>query len=124
NVARYTPPVLPRDPGMLDEWEVLARLTRVVAAAAGAAAGGPDGSGGPGSDDPAVIDDTLVRAMAAAAVADPASAVHGRPAGDVIDALGPRRGPERLLDLLLRTGPYGDAFGAGPGLSLDALLAA
>ena len=26
----------------------------------------------------------------------------------------PRRGPERLLDLMLRTGPYGDGFGAGP----------
>ena len=35
-----------------------------------------------------------------------------------------RRGPERLLDIRLRTGPYGDGFGARPeGLSLDALLA-
>ena len=34
-------------------------------------------------------------------------------------ALEPRVGPERLLDLMLRTGPYGDGFGArdrGPGL--------
>src|SRR5439155_1626941 len=38
--------------------------------------------------------------------------------------LAPRRGPERLLDLLLRTGPYGDAFGANPsGLSLAVLEA-
>src|SRR5690606_36158836 len=36
----------------------------------------------------------------------------------------PRRGPERLLDLMLRTGPYGDGFGRDPdGLSLDKLLA-
>ena len=25
-----------------------------------------------------------------------------------------RRGPERMLDFMLRTGPYGDGFGAGP----------
>ena len=30
-------------------------------------------------------------------------------------ALEPRVGPERLLDLLLRAGPYGDGFGARPG---------
>ena len=37
--------------------------------------------------------------------------------------LAPRRGPERILDFLLRTGPYGEGFGADPeGSSLDALL--
>jgi anaerobic selenocysteine-containing dehydrogenase len=117
NVARYTPPVLPLDPGMLDEWEVLARLTLLAGRLEGGAADG-------GAGDPAVIDDGLVRAMAAGAVADPSSPVHGRDAEEVVDRLGSRRGPERLLDLLLRTGPYGEAFGARPGgLSLDALLA-
>jgi hypothetical protein len=63
--------------------------------------------------------------MAAGAVADPSSPVHGRDAEELVAGLGGRRGPERLLDLLLRTGPYGDAFGDRPGgLSLDALLAA
>jgi anaerobic selenocysteine-containing dehydrogenase len=42
--------------------------------------------------------------------------VHGRDADELIAGLGARRGPERLLDLMLRTGPY--------GLSLDDLLAA
>jgi anaerobic selenocysteine-containing dehydrogenase len=116
NTAHYTPPVLPRDPGMLDEWEVLARLALVAAGA---------GGDGPVSDDPAVVDDDVVREMAASAVADAAGLVHGRPAEEIVEALGARRGPERLLDLLLRTGPYGDAFGARPGgLSFDALLAA
>jgi anaerobic selenocysteine-containing dehydrogenase len=46
----------------------------------------------------------------------------------MLDATG-RRGPERMLDVMLRTGPYGDGFGAHPagpghpGLSLDALIA-
>ncbi len=100
NVARYTPPVLPRDPGLLDEWEVLARLALVAAGL------------GPAADDPAPVDDELVRSMAAAAVADPSSPVQGRDADEIVKALGDRRGPERLLDLLLRTGPYGEGFGA------------
>ena len=38
-------------------------------------------------------------------------------------ALEPRVGPERLLDLMLRAGPYGDGFATQPdgGLSLSAL---
>jgi anaerobic selenocysteine-containing dehydrogenase len=37
-------------------------------------------------------------------------------------ALEPRRGPERILDLMLRVGAYGDAFGERPGgLTLDQL---
>jgi anaerobic selenocysteine-containing dehydrogenase len=39
-----------------------------------------------------------------------------------MDALEPRRGPERALDFLLRAGPYGDAFGDEPdGLTLEVL---
>ena len=115
NTAHYTPPVLPRDPGMVDEWEVLARLALVAGAL---------GSDGPVPDDPGLVDDDVVREMAGSAVADPASPVHGRPAEEVVAALGERRGPERLLDLMLRTGPYGEGFGARPGgLSFDALAA-
>ena len=34
---------------------------------------------------------------------------------ELLAALEPRRGPERMLDWMLRTGPYGDHFGANPG---------
>jgi anaerobic selenocysteine-containing dehydrogenase len=45
-------------------------------------------------------------------------------AGDVMAALEPLRGPERLLEIMLRTGPYGDGFGAKPeGLTLARLEA-
>ena len=46
------------------------------------------------------------------------SPIHGRDPARCA-AASPRRGPERLLDLMLRTGPYGDGFGARPdGLTL------
>jgi anaerobic selenocysteine-containing dehydrogenase len=49
--------------------------------------------------------------------------VDGRDADELLAALVPRRGPERLLDFMLRTGPYGDGFGTDPdGLSLQTLL--
>jgi anaerobic selenocysteine-containing dehydrogenase len=47
------------------------------------------------------------------------SPIHGREPGEILAALQPLRGPQRLLDFLLRVGPYGDGFGARPdGLTL------
>ncbi|QGG96189.1 molybdopterin-dependent oxidoreductase [Actinomarinicola tropica] len=93
NVANWSEPVLPLDPGQPDEWEVLAKLA-LIAQGAGADA------------DPAVVDDLAWSSMASHAPDDVVAA---------IDATG-RRGPARLLDLMLRTGPY--------GISLDDLVAA
>jgi anaerobic selenocysteine-containing dehydrogenase len=102
NVANYSPPVLERPSGMPDEWETILRLTAIVS--------------GRGHDadlealDREVALDTLRRR-----VADPRSPVAGRDPEELLQALEPRTGPERLLDLMLRLGPYGDAFGARPG---------
>ena len=53
---------------------------------------------------------------------DPHSRIAGRDQAEILAELEPRRGPERILDLLLRTGPYGDAFGDDPdGLTLARL---
>lgn len=111
NVANYSEPVLPLEPGQLDEWEVFARLALLLQGM------GPDA-------DPAVLDDLLATSMVEHSVADETSPIHGRSAAEILAALEPRRGPERLLDLMLRTGPYGDGFGRDPdGLSFDKLLA-
>src|SRR5574337_459489 len=49
----------------------------------------------------------------------------GMMTGMVLKRVAPRRGPERLLDLGLRAGPYGDQFGLKPsGLNLDKVMAA
>ncbi len=111
NVANYSPAVLPLDDGQPDEWEISVRL-------AGLAAGfGPD-------PDIAAADDQIALAMVESAVGDEHGAVAGRDPRELMAMLGDRRGPERLLDLMLRTGPYGDGFGADPdGLTLAVLEA-
>ncbi|HEX2576315.1 MAG TPA: molybdopterin dinucleotide binding domain-containing protein, partial [Aquihabitans sp.] len=118
NVANWSPAVLPRPEGQPDEWEVLAKLA-LIAQGLGADA------------DPAVVDDLVVGALVGSAVADRSGPLHGREPAEVLALLGDRRGPARLVDLMLRTGPYGDGFGARvddvapgvPPLSLDLLEA-
>jgi anaerobic selenocysteine-containing dehydrogenase len=113
NVANYSPPTLPPDPELPDEWVTLLRL-------AGVAAGmGPDA-------DVEALDEAVVRALIARELETPGSPVAGREPGELLSALEPRVGPERLLDLMLRAGPYGDGFGARRegGLSLAAMEAA
>jgi anaerobic selenocysteine-containing dehydrogenase len=58
------------------------------------------------------------------AVGRAGSPVEGRDPSELLEALAARRGPERILDFMLRSGPYGDGFGADPdGLSLAVLEA-
>ena len=101
NVANYSPPVFPLEPGQLDEWEILAKLA-LAAQGLGADA------------DPALADDAAIRVLVERAVADPHSPLHLRDTDEVLDELAPRTGPERMLDLMLRVGPY--------RLTLDTLL--
>lgn len=112
NVANYSPPVLERAPDQPDEWEILARLALIVAG------GDPLGS----LDD---IDDAAVASFIGSSVRSSASPVHGRDADELLAELAAtgRKGPDRLLDAMVRTGPFGDGFGARRGgLTLDVLL--
>ncbi len=112
NVAHYSPAVLPAEPQLPDEWVTLLRLTGVAAGL------GPD-------PDVTAIDAGVARALIERELATPGSKVAGRGADELLAELEPRLGPERLLDLLLRTGPYGDGFGAlADGLTLASLEAA
>jgi anaerobic selenocysteine-containing dehydrogenase len=51
-------------------------------------------------------------------------ALAGRDPDEILARLAGRRGPERILDLQLRAGPYGDRFGEREGLTLADLEAA
>ena len=93
NVANYSPPVLAPDPDMPAEWETLLRLTGVVTGQ------------GPNAD-VAAIDRFVALETARRQTADAHSPVHGRDPEELLAEVAPRVGPERILDLLLRTGPY------------------
>lgn len=109
NVVNYSPPLFPIPHGALDEWETLLRLGAVLT--------------GQGSDpDLGVLDDAVFGSMVGSAVADPASRIHGRPPEEIFAMTDGGSGPERMLDFLVRVGPYGDGYKSGSdGLSLRAL---
>jgi anaerobic selenocysteine-containing dehydrogenase len=108
-VARWSPPSLPLGPGERDEADVLLQL---AATAVG---------GGVTADQ---LDDLAAYDVARRLAADPSSAAHGRDPAELLAAVAGRRRQDRILDLLLRGGPYGDGFGAvSEGLSLAALEA-
>ncbi len=114
NVAHYSGPVLEPEPDAPQEWEILLRLSGIAA-----------GMGAQASV--AAIDDGVIGMLIQREVATPESPAFGREPADLLAALAPRVGPERMLDLMLRTGPYGDGFGPrsdGPQLTLDRLEAA
>ena len=101
SVANYSPPVFARpDPDAPEEWEILIRLTGLC-------------TGTPAEDvDVTAIDDGFFDYMAFTKGLD----------GAEIRKLYERGGPERILDLTLRTGPFGDGYGTNPdGLTLDKL---
>jgi anaerobic selenocysteine-containing dehydrogenase len=111
NWARYSPPVFEPPRGALEEWQVLLRLLGVLLGQ------------GPKADVDG-LDELVIGLQVQGAVRAPGSPLEGRDAGEILAALDKRRGPDRLVDLALRSGPYGDHFGARPdGLTLDQLAA-
>lgn len=104
NVAHWSPPSVPlRHDDEADEQDEGDILLRLACVAVG---------------DSLTVDqmDELVAAeLAARATASAASRVHERDPGELVAATAPRRRQERLLDLLIRSGPYGDGFGSHPG---------
>ncbi len=101
SIANYSAPVF--DPGdRPHEWEILIRLTGLC-------------TGTPAEDvDVAAIDDGYFDYLAFTQGLD----------GAEIRKLYDHGGPERMLDLTLRTGPFGDRYGQNPGgLTLEMLKA-
>ena len=93
--GHYSPPVFqPAD--RPEHWRVVARVGAII--------------GGQTAADVDALDDGYFRALAAGRGIDPELAI----------AALPERGPARILDLAIRTGPFGDGFGAvADGLTLD-----
>jgi anaerobic selenocysteine-containing dehydrogenase len=93
NVANYSPPTLPPDPEIPDEWVTLLRLAGIAFGLGPAA-------------DIAMLDEQVARTLIEREIKIEQSPFHGREVDDVLAELEPRVGPERLLDLMLRAGPY------------------
>lgn len=97
SAGKYSPAILPPPPERPREWEILTRLA--------AACMGMTGD----MVDVGAIDDGYFAALAA---------MHGIDAAAIASQYA-ERGPERILDLTIRTGPFGDRYGERPdGLTL------
>ena len=108
NVANYSSPVIEREEDSLDEWELFLRLAGILAGQ------------GPKADI-SMLDDFVMTTIIQREVSQQGSNVEKREVGELLEMLAPRRGPQRMLDFLLRSGPYGDAFGKRDGISLKTL---
>ena len=102
SAAKYSAPIFPPTDGRPAEWEILIRL-------AGACLGQP------ASDvDVAAVDDGFFDVLASTQGLD----------GPTLREHYDHGGPERMLDLSLRTGPFGDRYGQRPdGITLERLKA-
>ncbi|MFN6549168.1 molybdopterin oxidoreductase family protein [Mycolicibacterium septicum] len=110
NNVRYSSPALPTD-GRPDEPEILSRIALILYGI------GADG-------DPALVDAQVIATTLAKEVADADSPVAGRDVEELTSMLYDGPGYERRLDMMLRLGPYGDAFGTKPdGLTMERLKA-
>ncbi len=111
NVANYSEAVFPLEADQLAEWEVVARFASVL------------GGGGGGRADALVVDqllfDQLTRSAAASNLAPDEVDQEA-----IVAALSDHEpGPERLLDVLIQSGPFGAWFGTNSeGLTLHKLI--
>jgi anaerobic selenocysteine-containing dehydrogenase len=102
NAGKYSAPVFEPEPGRPHEWEILLTLAALVMGAPAA------------SVNAHALDDLFFAGLVAAAAARPGSPLAGRDPGEIL-ALHPERGPRRILDLQIRTGPWGEGYGRNPG---------
>jgi anaerobic selenocysteine-containing dehydrogenase len=97
NGAKWSPRVLAPPEDARDPWQVVTEI--------GARLNGTSLE---------AVDDLLLGHLLGAAVGEGTACPHLTPE-EVREQLGEKRGPERILDLMLRAGPYGDHFGHNAG---------
>ena len=108
SAGKYSPPVFDADPRP-HEWEILLTLAALCRGAK------------PEAVDARALDQLFFAGLVAGVTQLPGSPIEGRDPAEIV-AASAGCGPERLLDLQLRSGPWGDAYGARPdGLTLAEL---
>jgi anaerobic selenocysteine-containing dehydrogenase len=107
NAGKYSPALFTPPSDHPQEWRILLTL-------AGMLQGVP-----PESIVPEQIDQLFFAGLVATVASQEGSAIAGRDPGEIVAQAG-EPGPERILDFAIRTGPWGDAYGARPdGLTLE-----
>jgi anaerobic selenocysteine-containing dehydrogenase len=109
NFANYSPVVF--EPTSISEPDILARLALAL-------------NGADSDVKPSVVHDMLLRGLIEREVASERSVISGRDPEEIFAAVAGLPPSEAMLDVMLRTGPYGDGFGKNAdGLSLEKLVA-
>jgi anaerobic selenocysteine-containing dehydrogenase len=99
NVANWSAPVFELNDDERYEWETILRLVAIV--------------NGKGVDvDVNVLDEQMALDAVTKLTQNSDTPVFGRNPHELVEMIGSFRGPDRLLDIQLRTGPYGDHFGS------------
>jgi len=108
NAARYSPPVFAAE--QPDEWDIGLTLGYIAA-----------NDQVPDAVELANFEDTVVAAAINSLVEDTESGIAGADPQKIMALIEPERGVERLLDLHIRAGRWGDHFGKRTGLTLKQL---
>ncbi|MDG1400827.1 MAG: molybdopterin-dependent oxidoreductase [Candidatus Binatia bacterium] len=111
NHAKWSDPVFEPPAGQPLEWEILLKLAGIVSGAA------------PEEADPTILDDLFFTGLIGALTEAEAHPLAGRDVAEIVAAT-EGRGPDRLVDLAIRTGPQGDHYGRRPTGLTRAKLAA
>lgn len=107
NAGNFSPAIFEPESGRPHEWEILIRLGLIVAGQKA------------GEIDVPAVDDLYFAGIVGIVADQPDSPIAGRDPGEILAQAGPP-GPERILDLAIRTGPWGDGYGTRPdGLTLQ-----
>ncbi|MDG2050744.1 MAG: molybdopterin-dependent oxidoreductase [Myxococcota bacterium] len=106
SAGKFSPALFDLPEGAWAEWEVLLMLAALVNGAS------------PESIDLEALDQLFFTGLVAGFAQSPGSTIEGRDPAEIV-ALTPGCGPERILDFQIRTGPFGEGYGADPeGLTL------
>lgn len=111
SAGKYAPALFEPEEGTHPEWQILLRLSAML-------------QGQPWRDvDIEEIDTFYFVGLASMIAEQEGSPIYGREVDEILVAH-PDPGPERLLDFAIRTGPWGEGYGANPdGLTLEAFKA-
>lgn len=107
NISNYSKSIFSLPSDMLNEWEIILHLMAELS------------DEDLGKDPVEALDTNLITAMVTKEVKKTGSPIFEYEAEEILEELSKRKGPSRLLDFLIRVGPYGDHFGRNPeGLTL------